>query len=267
MEPYDSQITYWLHHASHCDLSPQHRQATRHLEESLHRLERKRKAIEAVRARIPRTGLGLVAPSEAQQHDLFDTTQDFFQTYYATISALAAFLNYAKRVTRADVPTRSIAKFIDFLRSGYLRRRNSSYRALMSARDFRTVLDHSPGHATFDWLTNGSAKQPVHIVLFSRRAGRVPEGADGDPAIGWAFRAPDDAQVMEALIEALAFIFGRLTAEYRTPQMDATCSWEADGFGSAPAIAFENHVGELMRTSPRTAFDGPHLRAPRENST
>jgi hypothetical protein len=235
-------IVYWAHYADHCDFNAPQRQAARHLRESMHRLLRYRDRLDEIRNTFPVSAVsGLFRPTSEQQHRLFDATQDFYQTFYATLSAWAGFLArvYGK-LGPTTPPTASMKQFIEWLSAEQPIFEELGYAdELEDARRFRTILDHSGQAQPFDWATHDAGREhpTVYISLFgpSSRAGRGPIGSSSGGPIGdngWYFIAPDEVSVANCLAKLYEIFMPRLLPVYALPDgTEVTCPdfpWERE---------------------------------------
>jgi len=194
--------TNWMHEFTHWDSSPSQEQAADHLEESLLRLFEKRDELQMARGALSPVSIFYPEsrPTRRQQNRLFTATADFFQSYYAAVSA---FISFVKRHSDVfgDAPHNSVAKFIKWYQPHALFP-DQTIPLLESARAFRALLDHSASHQPYNWHTVDIAPGFSTIVLIgpAERDTQVPAGAEMDEEKPeWSFIAPDEDLICWAL--------------------------------------------------------------------
>jgi len=139
-------------------------------------------------------------------------------------------------------------KFITWLRigpdfpSGFFGKVQSAD-VLQAARDFRTVYTHPAQWKPFDWQTTGSEDRVTVTLL-----GIHPPIPPGVGIIGaserWRFLAPHPNEVLWAFATVAGFFFGSLFPAYE--EDNDRCKWEEQGLGSAPGIALDTKVAEVL---------------------
>lgn len=255
-----------MHYTDHCDLDPRQRQAARHLRESMYKLLRYRDRVDAVRETFSANALtGQVSPTAKQQHDLYDTTVDFFQTFYVAVSAWASFfVRIAGDLGTNSPSANSVAKLI-----GWMTRPQPRLSAidtahgdvLESARAFRALIDHPSGSQPFDWASfDDGSGAVVRVMLFGpKRSGSIPPGAsDGDGPLGeagWAFLAPDEVSVTN--------VVGSLMTHYM-PRIAGTIPLENDDHVTCPDFPWERswNGGRPVHSEPLSPYlpESSHIR-------
>jgi hypothetical protein len=233
------------HNSEHVDLEDALRQKVRHLTESLLRLQRKASAIAEAPTSWPANSFGFLAPGEAQRHAIFDLYQELFDLTYSTLSAYSAVLN-SFPVFRGQISTGSNERFLKWFLNGELDflDRDRSIRTLLAARDFRTVYSHAGQYRSFDWITADDERGPF-VVLVGQHGGRVPDGAETLADGTWRLDGPTAIEVVRAILTIVSIYMLGITRQF--PRNDERCTWERDGFGSAPAIQFDADVAEVLR--------------------
>ncbi len=258
-----SSFAYPIHHAEHAKLDGKQRQAIQHYAEMVRRLLKRRDEYRLRVERIPITGLGIeMHPDVETQDELFDLTQSFFEHTYSTLGGLASVHGRIK-VFGEDPPISSVEKFLGWWSNlpSFLNQ-EKALSLLCEARDFRTILAHPQQQVVFDW---GTATLPgaesVVIVLHGEASskGNVPSGAESvagqlNPR-SWWFQSPSMNDVLGALLTLTSMTFHLMPAKFLLQPEEETCTWEADGFGSAPGIALQKQVSELLaRDAPKAQF-------------
>lgn len=263
-------IEMWIHEPrAHWELNPREQVALRELEESFARLIKQRDSVQNARRRfLPASSLSTrVRATPGIQQDLFDATHDYFQTFYSTLSALASFLSRFSTELESNVPHRSNAKFLEWLKPLALFR-DQAIPVLQEARRFRALLDHKASHQPADWGTidfDGF----VRIVLHgpSNSAGSIPDGAmaklsgldmlpeDHD----WQFIAPDEDIVLWALAVQMNATFPRIQPWRWDAHRADTCRWELIlGEGDEKPYSIFAHVaGKIVYAGP--ANEAPQI--------
>ena len=242
----EEDVTYWLHYADHADLDARARQAVRHLRDSMLRLMRQRDQVDdALRSFSTNAITGMNRPSFAQKSRLFEATTQFFQSYYATLSAWSSLLVRLASRLRLNVPsTSSMKQFIAWLggRSGFHPLDFGRVEVLESARQFRAIYDHPGQFQPFDWdLFADEIGLVDRIRLFGPSRGSAPEGASPcsgplESEGGWSFVAPDGGDVADALAELMVHFMPLIAGELRLSEDAAvTCPdfpWEREWNGT-----------------------------------
>lgn len=262
-------IDIWIHQASgHWRTNPSEKAALLELEEGLRRLIKKRDGVEAARRSfMPASPMDRrTHPKSEDQEALFDTTQDFYLTYYATVSAFASFLSRFSNELRNNIPHRSNQKFLKWLREFALFP-DISIPLLEEARQFRALLDHKASHQPYEWSTAG-VEGWIRIILHgpAGQNGAIPEGAMNELAgldrlpegHTWTFVAPDEDQVLSALALQLNAFMPRLSGFRHDDHLTRSCRWEPishpdDPAGGYPTFAIESGI---------VTFSGPAAEAP-----
>jgi hypothetical protein len=206
------------------DLDERQRKAQIHLTEQFLRLLTKQDNLIDLNERIGhRPGWSGPAPTATQQQDLFEATQDFFQTYYATLSALFAFLNRLPKFTaKYGRPNhQSTAKAINWLRTlTLLPFMDKCADRLEEARAFRALLDHPGGTQPYDWATSKLGHhEDLELAIFG--SGTAPDGASVGGYYGqgeWHFVAPYYGLVVNALWNASSGLLAAAGRFYRQPE-------------------------------------------------
>lgn len=264
-----SNFVYPIHHAEHAKLDRKQRQAVQHYAEMAQRLVKKRDQYRSRVASIPRSGLGVsLRPDAEMQEDLFELTHAFFEHLYSTLGALASVHGRIK-VFGVDPPISSVEKFLAWwsTRSSFWKQ-EESVSLLLQARNFRTLLAHPQQQVVFNWGTRTLMDLWTVVVVLdgeASSAGRIPTGAvpDALDQSKWEFQAPNMSDVLDALLTLTSMTFHVMPATFPLPLDEETCTWEADGFGSAPAIALEKLIEKAASQDP-SAFhvDFPPVRIP-----
>lgn len=265
-----SSFVYPIHHAEHAKLDRKQRQAVQHYAEMVQRLVKKRDQYRSRVASIPRSGLGIsLQPNAEVQEDLFEITHAFFEHLYSTLGALASVHGRIK-IFGVDPPISSVEKFIAWwsARSSFWKQ-EESVSLLLQARNFRTLLAHPQQQVVFNWGTRTLVDlRTVAVVLHGEASskGGIPTGAV--PASidqsEWVFQAPNMSDVLDALLTLTSVTFHGMAGAFPLPLEEETCTWEADGFGSAPAIALQELIAEAAGQDPSALHvDFPSTRIPR----
>lgn len=260
-------VEYWIHETTHWTMSKGESVAVQELGESLVRLISKRDGVQdARRAFFSASSLTTSPqPSTSIQHGLFQTTQEFFHTYYSTLSAFAAML-VRFRAELGNVPHRSNSKLIEWIEPLALWRR-TAVPALQEARQFRALIDHRASHQPFQW---GTTKAPGDLArIFLHGPGSIPSGAmprlDLDEGVlpegdTWIFVAPDEDIVLSALAVQLNAIFPRIQSSRIDHNRAASCGWnlELTDFDPPEGYPILSHIdGVVTNVDPQ----GPTISA------
>lgn len=227
-------VVYYTHHAEHCDLTDNQRLASQHFGESLLRLIRHRDGLEAHQRGFGRNSFGFPDPTYEQRNLLFDMTQNYFQTFYATLSALIAFCNVLPTSLIGSPPFSSMARSIEWIAQSNISIGEDAHvdENLRAARLFRTILDHAPQNPPFDWITAGvDTPFDVRVVLHGRESssGRIPDGAVRHPdhPDQWSMAAPDVNDVTNAVCLPIAHIDPLLAGMLGSEEVAKhRCTWE-----------------------------------------
>ncbi len=238
--PTRNQVILATHNSDHVKLDESVHLTIQHLREQLLALHRKGMAIQGAHDGWQQSAFGLPRPTPDQQEALFDLYREFFDLAYSTISALAASLNRLTKHVKG-VPFSNNSKFITWLKNGRHFRSSPAPDVLMSARDFRTIYVHPAQLKPIDWMT---AMGDSATVVLLGSAPPWPDGATPTDGSHWSFPAPNAKHVLWSLIEVCNIYFGSIVMAYEEDH--TRCKWEEQGFGSAPRIALENKVGELL---------------------
>lgn len=251
-----SSFVYPIHHAEHAKLDRKQRQAVRHYAEMVQRLVKKRDQYRSRVASIPRSGLGIsLQPNAEMQEDLFEIAHGFFEHLYSTLGALASVHGRIK-VFGVDPPISSVEKFLAWWASRpNFWKQEQAVSLLLEARNFRTLLAHPQQQVVFDWGTRTLVEmRTVAVVLHGEASskGAIPTGAvlDSIDQSEWVFQAPDMSVVLDALLTLTSVTFHRMAGAFPLTSEEETCTWEADGFGSAPAIALQKLIAEAVGQDP-----------------
>lgn len=259
-----SNFVYPIHHAEHAKLNQKQRQAVLHYQECAKRLLRRRDEYRATVAALPRSAFGVeLTPSDSDREELFDKTQLFFAQSYTALGALAS-VHGRIRVFETDPPISGVEKFLTWWTTlGAFLWKEDSLAILKQARDFRTVLEHPQQIAVYNWRTHTyHGDRTVYVVLHGEvsSSGKGPEGSNLDEdRVGWSFHAPNMDMVVWALLNLTSLTFHAMAGRYPLPEDESTCTWEADGFGSAPFVKLEEYLSR-----PNPGLQSPDLRSRRE---
>lgn len=230
-------VDYWIHEMrGHWRTSDSEDSALLDLEGALLRLLKKRDAVESARRGFAPAS-SLVTddyPANLTQETLFEATQDFFLTFYATLSSFASFFSRFNKELGSNVPHRSNQKFIDWLRPFALFR-EEAIPLLEEARNFRTLLDHKADHLPYEWGTV-DAQGLVRIILHGPASskGVIPDGAMRELAgldrlpegHGWTFVAPDEDLVVAAMCVQLNALIPRIQQHRVDDHLMRLCRWK-----------------------------------------
>lgn len=263
-------VDYWIHAVrGHWQTSGSEDAALLDLEEGLLRLLKKRDAIEtARRAFAPASSMVTDHhPVNAVQEALFESTQDFFLAYYATLSSFASFLSRFNRELGSNVPYRSNQKFLEWLKPFALFR-EEAIPLLEEARNFRTLLDHKADHLPYEWGTV-VVQGFVRIMLHGQASPRgvIPNGAMRELAgldslpegHEWTFIAPDEDRVLSSLAIQLNAMIPTIQAHREDEHMMRLCRWEQPIYEDDPRGGFPI----LAPGAGRVVYSGPASKAPR----
>lgn len=174
-----------------------------------------------------RPGWKTPTPTATQQQRLFEATQDLFQTYYAALAAMVAFLNRLPKFTaKYGHPSHnSTAKAIIWMRSlaelpflAHMPFLEENADCLEEARAFRAVLDHPGGTQPYDWSTTKVGHHDdLMLTLFGD--GKAPVGATAGPTLigqgEWHFTAPFFGNVVSALFNMFSLLMAMTGRLYR----------------------------------------------------
>jgi hypothetical protein len=255
---WDPHFVYPIHHAEHARLDAKQRQSVQHFAEMAQRLVRKRDQYRARVLGIPRTGLGLRAhPTPELQDELFEMTHAFFEHLYATLGALASVHGRVK-IFNVDPPISSVERFLAWWATqGAFFKQEESLEILVRARNFRNLIAHPQQNVVFDWGTHAIAEDNVKIVLHGEvsSAGNVPTGAarDGSHPRLWIFEAPSLDEVVFGLMILTSITFHLMPGTFPLEDGESTCTWEAEGLGSAYWIALQERIAQSARSDPSVA--------------
>lgn len=238
--PTRDQLIFATHNSDHVKLDESVHLTIQHLREQLLALHRKGEAIQRADDGWQQSAFGLRRPTPEQQDALFDLHREFFDLTYSTVSALAAALNRLTKHVKG-VPFNSNSKFINWLRKDQHFNSSPAPDILMAARDFRTIYVHPAQFKPINWMT-AMGDGPTVVLLGT--APPWPDGATRTDASHWSFPAPSAKHVLWSLIKVCNTYFGSLPMSYE--EDETRCKWEEQGFGSAPRIALENQVGNLL---------------------
>lgn len=237
-------LTMATHNAEHVKLSNAQRQDVQNLNETFGALARKSAAITAAATSWNLDAFGQARPSSMDQQDFFYLHREFFDLAYSTLSTLAACLNRLTKLVQG-VKWSSNEKFLGWLRVQFPGRiQDQQVDALLAARDFRTIYTHPGQWKPVDWGTEGSGDL-ARVVLHGTHP-PIPPGVEliDDVPGGWYFPAPNTIRVLAAFEFVTVRFFGQLPGFY--PPDHQRCTWEADGFGSAPMVAIERTVASIL---------------------
>jgi len=247
-----SNFGYAIHHAEHSKLDGKQRQAVQHYTEMTQRLIKKRDHYQARVAAIPRSGLGIsLRLDPVMQDEFYELTQSFFEHAYSTVSALASVHGRVKIFSKDDVPIKSVERYLDWWsKQPSFLNQEASVEILLQSRDFRTILSHPQQIAVFNWGTLADRQEnTVRIVLHGEVSsmGSIPVGSSAEPgnSARWFFEAPSMNRFLWALLNLTSLMFHAMPGTFPLDPEDEICTWEADGFGSAPAIALAKLVANL----------------------
>ncbi|CAN5317337.1 hypothetical protein BH09ACT5_BH09ACT5_01280 [soil metagenome] len=259
-------VDYWIHEVSGHWITDAHEDAALlELEEGLRRLLKKREAVEkARRAFAKASSLDLrTRPSDAVQVDLYEATQDFYLTFYSTLSSFASFLKRFGKELGGDVPHRSNSKFIDWLEPRALHS-DISIPLLQEARQFRSLLDHKADRLP-DWWGTANVEGFVRIFLHGPplASGALPDGAmprlpDQELPEGheWTFVAPDEDRVLSALAIQLNAFIPVIGAHRQDDHRSRTCLWKPTLYENDPGFPI------LAIADGTVVYNGPASKAP-----
>jgi hypothetical protein len=180
--------------------------------------------------------------SERTMHYLFDTTERYFQDFYAALSALHGV---AARFTMIfpSVPADSMKQFLLWTKARY--EPSEVYEILEVARAFRGLLEHPNQHQMHSWntLSNAGAPRFVEVYGAATKDGRVPDSSrptNFTDGLGWFFAAPFDGFVTK--------IFGFLCVQIL---LDIVVSTRGVGFPDQfPLIASITVMGSRNTSTP-----------------
>ena len=237
-------LTMATHNAEHVKLSAAQRQDVQNLNEVFGALARKSAAITDAALDWKLNAFGQATPNATDQQAFFDLHREFFDLTYSTLSALAACLNRLTKLVQG-VRWSSNEKFLGWLRVELPDRTiGQSLDVLLSARNFRTIYTHPGQWKPFDWGTEGSGEY-ARVALHGTHP-PLPPGVQRVEAVeeAWYFPSPNTLEVLAAFEAISIRFFGRIPSFY--PPDHVRCTWEADGFGSAPMVAIERTVASLL---------------------
>lgn len=228
-------VYMWAHLANeHCQLSARERTAIAQFNRSLGQQIRMRDEVESARrAFIPVSLLATPTVSVAEREVLADTTKRFFLHAYSLISDLASIVVRFPGIF-GNVPSRSNARFIEWLETGEFGLMQEHFAAVRAARDFRTLLDHTASFQPYEWGTardqHGFVRAMVHGP--KNREGGIPQGSSpvtphgsGGRDDAWIFPAPDEDVVLTLLAVQINAVVSWLQV-HRPVKNDHLCSWE-----------------------------------------
>lgn len=185
----------------------QHR-AVQNFTESALRLSRKREQL----AELARPWGPPMRFSEAQQHNLYDLSESYFQAVYNTLSKLAAITVVFPQAF-PSIPWRSMEKFLRHL--GQVPEVSQACNVLEEARTYRTHLDHPAGTPVSNWMSTWLPDDRGVVIYHYGKfglSGKMPEGAKA-PApwfpmtMDWYVDPPFFPYVDEALGTLTEYIF------------------------------------------------------------
>lgn len=240
-------VDYWMHEPEHWSVSDKEQRALADLDEALRRLIGKRDAVEnARRGFIPVSSLDTeTKPRNEVQVALFEATQDFYLTYYATLSSFVSVLTRFK-AELGSVPHASNQRFLTWLETHALLP-EITIPLLQEARQFRAVLDHKASHQPYEWGTT-MAVTDARVLLYGEASqnGSIPEGAmrilggldDFPEGTGWTFVAPDEDRVLAALALQLNAMFPRIHSFRANEIVLRHCKWEPPARADAPRAGY-----------------------------
>ena len=251
-----SNFVYPIHHAEHAKLDRKQRQGIQHYAEMVQRLIKKRDHYRALVDKIPRTGLGVpLHPDGETQDELFELTHSFYEHLYSTLGGLASVHGRIK-VFGVDPPISSVEKFLGWwsIQSSFWKQ-EESVSLLRQARDFRAILAHPQQQVVFNWGTIALIETKNVVVVLHGGAsskGNFPSGASSDALdpMKWWFQSPSMDNVLDALLTLTSITFHIMPGKFPLQPEEETCTWEADGFGSAPAIALQKVITEAAARDP-----------------
>lgn len=145
----------------------QHR-AVQNFTESALRLSRKRAQL----AELARPWGPPMRFSEAQQHNLHDLSESYFQAVYNTLSKLAAITVVFPQAF-PDIPWRSMERFLRHL--GQVPEVSQACTVLEEARTYRTHLDHPAGTPVSNWMTTWLPDDRGVVIYHYGKFGRAEE--------------------------------------------------------------------------------------------
>ncbi len=243
-------VEHWIHQLDHCTLNHQQRSVILSLSEALLSLLRQRDEILRARGEFApvSTFYPNSCPTQRQQKSLSDATTAFFNQFYVAVDKLA---NLMKRHSDIfpNVPTSSAAKFIKYLED-YALFTDVSLPLLKSAREYRSILNHSTSFPSFSWHTIALVPYQTRIALIGEKSisgkianGSAPIDEEESPfknqlsvlerQLGyrpaWYVISPDEELVCWALCIQLNALIPRIEGHLRNSQIADTCSWELKG--------------------------------------
>ena len=222
-------IAHWIHEFDHFDIKVTQRGAVAEANEAFARLLVKRDLMQKARGVFH--GVSIYPMLEYPPkyfEDLFAATQDFYHTYYTTVSA---FISVVKRFPDVfgDCPSESVARFIKWW-SGYGLFMDSQGPLLESARAFRALMEHKQSNQVYQWhSSNFSGRTQILLTGEKSRSGAIPPGASnyGD---GWWFPAPDEDLVTTALSAQLNNLLAHVGFKYMNHDKALACTWQTPVF-------------------------------------
>jgi hypothetical protein len=262
-------IDYWMHEPEHWTVSDREQTALADLDEALRRLIGKRNVVEtARRAFVPVSTLDTESrPPDQVQVALFEATQDFYLTFYATLSSFVSALTRFKDAL-GDVPHVSNGKFLTWLETRALMP-EITIPLLQEARQFRAILDHKASHQPYKWGTT-MAESGARVMLHGEcsRNGNIPDGAlrviDGldefPEETGWTFVAPDEDRVLAALALQLNAMLPRIQPFRANDILMRHCKWETPKRADTPSSGYPI----LAHAAGTVEHYGPGERMPRQ---
>lgn len=119
------------------------------------------------------------APQAANQHEIYDLYESYFQSLYKTLSSLAAVTAVCPDIFRS-IPTRSMKKFLEVVADTFPAAQQACS-ILEHARQYRTLLDHPAGAPVSNWITfRNTDGRGLRIILYGNRSksNSLPQGAE-----------------------------------------------------------------------------------------
>ena len=244
-------VTWWMHNFDHWKSSENQLLAVRGLDASFKRLMEKRDQLQMARGPFGPVSIYYpeAHPTHRQQENLFHATLDFFNAYYAAVSAFSTLIKRHRNVF-GDSPNNSVSKFLTWWKPKGLFM-DAAHPILEAARAFRAMFAHAESRPAYNWHTavdQGLTK----IVLIGQ--GKVPEGAEPYEADTWAFLAPDEDLVVSALAVQLNAAIPEIQAG-RGMAKTLHCTWEPPASSDDVSLnypLFAHRAGTLEETFTQT---------------
>ncbi|MFD1715216.1 hypothetical protein ACFSBZ_12110 [Amnibacterium flavum] len=177
--------------------------------EEYRRLLRRRDELDALRDPMTRsvgTSFGWQIPTTGQQHDLYDSTKSYFDTFYSSLSHLSSVVARFSSIFQRNFSDN--ASLIKWIPKRWPSFSHGAIQDLERARLFRALLNHPQQFPVHNWNTACfPGNEHVHVVLFGpkgRGKNPIPRGAETDHPLAdvmpdWQFDAPDEVSVTNSV--------------------------------------------------------------------